>query len=81
MLQRLLPDLRDTRTELKVKQTEALVNLFVGNDAFAALTTGYGKSPMLYVLAKNIRRSLTTDKQVSKHRSSSQLLSSRASEA
>ena len=52
MLQKLLPDLWDTRTELKVKQTEVLVNLLVGNDAFAALPTGYGKSPMLYVLAK-----------------------------
>ena len=59
MLQRLLPDLWDRRTELKVKQTEVLVNLLVRNDAFAALPTGYGKSPMLYVLAKNIRHSLS----------------------
>ena len=61
-LQRLLPDLSDARTELKVKQTEVPVNLLVRNDAFAALLTGYGKSPMLYVLAKNIRHFLSTSR-------------------
>ena len=40
--------------ELKVKQTEVLINILGGNDVFVALPTGYGKSPMLYVLAKNI---------------------------
>ena len=58
----MLPDLRDTRIELKVKQTEVLINLLVRNDAFTALTMGYGKSPMLYVLAKNIRHSLSTSR-------------------
>ena len=58
----MLPDLWDTRTELKVKQTEVLVNLLVGNDAFTALPTGYGKSPMLYVLVKSIQRSLSTSR-------------------
>ena len=48
-------------TELKDKQLEVIVNLLLGNDVFATLPTGYGKSLCYACLPKAFDTILKTE--------------------